>query len=280
MSSDTHASHAHATHAHATHSADPPDIPLERILEFWAGRASMGERAGTEDYHLTRLERAFIRTVVPAGSTVCDLGCGNAFTLCELASQHGCRGVGVDASAAMVEAGRALAAGQGVEDRVAVVHAELPHVPAGLGDFDAVLLQRCLICQGSRQAQRSTFRAAQALVRPGGVLVMLECSIEGNEATNALRALLSLPRIEPPWHTLFLHEAEVLRWQEPAFRIERFVHVSSTYHFVSRVLYARQAGDLGEPTRYDGHLNTIAMALPQEIGNFGPVKAWVWRRHA
>jgi hypothetical protein len=71
---------------------------------------------------------------------------------------------------------------------------------------------------------------------------------------------------------------EVKGWSSPQFYLERVVHISSTYHFLSRVVYAALARDSGEALQYDSKINLLARDLPQEIGEFGPVKACIWRK--
>jgi hypothetical protein len=71
---------------------------------------------------------------------------------------------------------------------------------------------------------------------------------------------------------------EVKSWSTPAFYLEKIIHVSSTYHFLSRVVNAKLASDSGETLNYDAAINLLAARLPQEIGEFGPVKACIWRK--
>ena len=71
---------------------------------FWGRRAALGERAGTDDVILKRLEIAELLRRVPVGSNVLDVGCGNGLTLIALAETNYCRGLGVDQSVEMIAA--------------------------------------------------------------------------------------------------------------------------------------------------------------------------------
>ena len=108
---------------------------------------------------------------------------------------------------------------------------------------------------------------------------MIESFNQGLERTNELRSRLGLERIEPPWHNVFLDETAVIRWATDEFRLEEKVAFSSTYHLLSRVVYARLAKDKGEELKYDSDINLLACELPP-IGDFGPVRLWLWRRRA
>jgi hypothetical protein len=106
---------------------------------------------------------------------------------------------------------------------------------------------------------------------------MIESSIQGLERTNALRELLQLERMDPPWHNVFLDEESVRAWGTDEFTLEEVIPFSSTYHLFSRVVYARLAADKGEELRYDSEINMLACRLPI-IGDFGPARLWHWRR--
>jgi hypothetical protein len=42
-------------------------------------------------------------------------------------------------------------------------------------------------------------------------------------------------------------------------------------------VYAKLATDRGEQMRYDSDINMLSLKLPP-IGDFGPVRLWVWQR--
>lgn len=102
--------------------------------------------------------------------------------------------------------------------------------------------------------------------------------MEGAEETNLLRHRLGLQSMDAPWHNLFFHLHEVKSWSTPSFYVEKVVHISSTYHLLNRVVNAKLTADSGEVLRYDAAINVLAAQLPQEIGEFGPVKACIWRK--
>ena len=70
---------------------------------------------------------------------------------------------------------------------------------------------------------------------------MIECFNEGSEETNLLRRRLGLEAMAAPWHNRFFNLHEVKSWSSPKFYVERVFHISSTYHFLSRVVYAKLA---------------------------------------
>jgi hypothetical protein len=89
---------------------------------------------------------------------------------------------------------------------------------------------------------------------------------------------LGLEGIEAPWHNLFLNVEKVYTLQTENFKIEELHHISSIYYFLSRCIYAKLAQQRREELVYDSEINLLSLYLPQEIGEFGPVKGWIWRK--
>ena len=249
-----------------------------KILRFWNDRASLGQLAGTNDFVLTEIEQRFLVDFIPPGIKVLDIGCGNGGSLVRLATEKGVSGVGFDFSEKMVETARAAIIENGLNERLSIHHRGVPPIPNEWGRFPVAYSQRCLINLKTAEAQREAVLSAAEVLEPGGTYIMLECFNEGSEATNCLRQRFGLERMTAPWHNLFLDLHEVKSWSAPAFYVERVMHISSTYHFLSRVVYAKLAQQSGETLRYDSAINRLAQELPQDIGEFGPVKACIWRK--
>lgn len=250
----------------------------DRALAFWDERSSLGETAGTNDFVLSRIEQSFLVARVPRASRVLDIGCGNGSSLLKLVSQSECTGVGFDFSMAMVNAAKEKAAALGVGDEVQWYQRRVPPVPLEWGAFDCAYSQRCFINVTDRELQKQAVLSVAETLVPNGVYLMVECFNEGAEETNLLRRRLGLDPLEAPWHNLFFDLHEVKSWSTPNFFVEDVVHLSSTYHFLSRVINAKLAADSGAPLRYDDPINLLAAELPQNIGEFGPVKACIWRK--
>jgi ubiquinone/menaquinone biosynthesis C-methylase UbiE len=250
----------------------------DKILEFWESRAKLGETAGTNDFILSRIERAFLCEMIPNAARVLDVGCGNGASLIQLGQERGCFGVGIDFSSAMVTEARVNIASAGLDKRFEIHEATLPPVPDKYGLFDVVYSQRCLINLRSPDEQCVAVQSVASVLKPGGKYLMIECSIDGSERTNVVREQVGLKPIDPPWHNLFLKEQDVASWGTADLIFEKLVHLSSTYNFLSRIVYAKLADQKNEPLRYDSEINVLATRLPRDIGEFGPVKAWIWRK--
>ncbi len=205
----------------------------DSIRDFWNERASLGVTAGTNDFMLTKIEQNFIAGMVPSQSRVLDIGCGNGTSLIRLAQENGCIGVGLDYAELMVNVARQMVIENGLQGKIEIHHRTIPPVPNEWGRFDVVLSNRCLINLRTVDEQKQAVQSVAPLLRKGGTYLMIECSVEGSEITNALREGLGLQRIEAPWHNLFMKNADVESWQTDNFYIEMLLHISSTYHFLS-----------------------------------------------
>ncbi|MGK7344878.1 MAG: class I SAM-dependent methyltransferase [Candidatus Nitrospinota bacterium M3_3B_026] len=238
----------------------------------------MKETAGTDDFILKQLELELLLREVPENSRVVDAGCGNGDTLIELAKKRGCSGAGFDFSEGMVALARENAQSKGLTDLLDFMEGELLVFPEQIGaGFDCAITERSLINLAGEKEQREAFSSIIGLLRPGGVYFMIESSAQGLERINKIRLSLGLEAINPPWHNVFLDEGSVSGWGGSAAELLEVIPFSSTYYFLSRVVYAKLAADEGEELRYDSDINLLSMRLPI-IGDFGPARMWKWHR--
>jgi len=252
-------------------------MTVESKLKFWQSRADLGDTAGTNDFPLKNLELELILQRVRPGSTVLDLGCGNGQTLLRLAQQNRCTGLGIDFSEKMVREAEAACKAAGCVEKLQFKIGSILNPPSAIGEYDYALTERSLINLDSLAQQQQAFLEIMRHVVRGGYYLMIESSIQGLERTNKLRQQLGLEKIDPPWHNLFIDEAAVLGWPTDEYLLEEVYPFTSTYHFLSRVVYAKLASDRGEELKYDSDINKLACKLPP-IGDFGPVRLWLWHR--
>lgn len=248
-------------------------------VDFWSDRAKLGDLSGSNDFMLKKLETQFIHEHLPKeGARVLDIGCGNGDTLIKAHEMYGCKGIGIDFSPGMVELSKQNA--EKYSDALDFLQADVRALPEDLGQFDAVYTQRCLINLDSPEEQKQAFDKIMSLVKPGGVYIMVENTVEGHDKTNAVRKSLGLQEMEIPWHNIYLKLEDVNKWETSEIQLEYFENISSTYHFMSRVVYAYLGEPDGSELKYDSEVNKLSLLLPRNIGDFGPVKGWVWRKHA
>jgi ubiquinone/menaquinone biosynthesis C-methylase UbiE len=252
-------------------------MPDEKILNFWDKRATQAKHPGSDDYMLKGLEIDQINEKIPVGASVLDIGCGIGDTLLGLAKTHNCSGVGVDFSKEMLSVAESARLKSPYKNQISFQFGELPDKLPELGLFDVILCQRCLINLQEYELQKKAFQILMTYLKSGGVFLMIESFIQGLNYTNECRKILDLEPIDPPWHNKFLDEEQIRTWGSNEYFLEKEIPFSSTYYFLSRVVYARLARDRGEELRYDSEINRISCKLPI-VGNFGSVRLWVWRK--
>jgi SAM-dependent methyltransferase len=104
-------------------------------------------------------------------SRVLDIACGRGGPALLLAEAFGCRVTGVERFGAFVEAARARAAEQGLEDRVEFVEADAAAFPIEEAAWDAALCLGATFVFGGLDA---TLEALVRAVRPGGFVAVGE----------------------------------------------------------------------------------------------------------
>jgi arsenite methyltransferase len=105
------------------------------------------------------------------GATVLDVGCGAGVTPCFLAKRYGCRVVGVDIRAKMVQRSEERARREGVADRVEFRVADAQDLPFENDLFDAVLTES--VTSFPEDQQRAVDEYVR-VTRPGGYVGLAE----------------------------------------------------------------------------------------------------------
>jgi SAM-dependent methyltransferase len=211
---------------------------------------------------------------------IVDVGCGNGYTLEQLAREH------VEASFTGFEFSpdlRALAQSR---------FAGIPNVAVYPGDirergftggrqFDVLLCQRVLINLMSSDDQRLALGNLIENVSSGGVLVFIEAFAKPLAALNAARAEFDLAPIPPAHHNLYLDDDF---FEHPLILPEQSEHTApsnflSTHYFVTRVLHPLLLAD--RPFQRNSHLvSFLSAALPPAVGDYGTLRFRTFRKVA
>ena len=108
-------------------------------------------------------------------SHILDLGCGPCGPLTYILAASGCRGVGIEQSAAALEIGRERAVALGVADRLSVLAADLDEpLPFERRSFDAAISIDVVLHLRNRQR---LFSEVARLLRPGGRFLLTDAGV-------------------------------------------------------------------------------------------------------
>lgn len=172
------------------------DAPLNRALR----EEAYGEDIGQHSWVTADELRADIARLCLSGSNcVLDLGCGPGGPLTFIAQTTGCVGVGLDVSAAAIDAARARSARANVAHLVTFRQTDLDE-PLDLEDasFDAVLSLDVILHLRDRAA---CFRSVKRMLKRRGRFLFTDASVLTGAVSNAEFALRSGPgrtKLVPP----------------------------------------------------------------------------------
>lgn len=249
----------------------------KKKMSFWNERANNAIHPGSDDFILKKIEINYINKHIQDGMKILDIGCGDGSTIFEIEKNKNITGIGLDFSSSMIE--KALKNQNNESSTIEFKQKSVLDISKQeFGEFDVVYTQRCLINLDSFDEQKKAIENIKNVLKNGGLYIMVESTVDGLNEINLLRSLLELEIILPPWHNTFFDIKEVHKLQTDDFKIIDFENISSTYSFLSRVVYAKIATQNNEEMRYDSEINMVATKLPQNIGNFGPVKGFIWQK--
>ncbi|MEK6806058.1 MAG: class I SAM-dependent methyltransferase [Pseudomonadota bacterium] len=209
--------------------------------------------------------------------TVCDVGCGNGFTLGVLAETFPrCTFVGVEKTPEL----RALARKRLEKFRnVQVIDGDIRD-PGFLGKqkADVLICQRVLINLMDRQDQTAALDNIVNAVAAKGCLLFLECFESSLANLNTARQEFDLNVIPPAHHNLYLSDLSHPRldpYRSKAWRMP--ANFLSTHYFVTRVLHPVIAGT-ARFKRNSEFVAFLSNALAPAIGEYAPLRLCAFRK--
>ena len=151
------------------------------VSRYWGGRAAGFDQGASHGVHNEVQHRAWLdllREVAgPPPLKVLDVGCGTGFLAMRMA-ELGHTAVGVDLSEDMLAEARRKTEGIGLPVTFQLGDAEAP--PPDGAPYDVILERHVL---WTLPQPREAMRAWQALLRPGGLLILIEGIFEMSDRT-------------------------------------------------------------------------------------------------
>lgn len=247
------------------------------VLEHWNKRATLAERAGSNDLVAKELEIKAISKHIKSGMVVAEFGCGNGTTALELLRQHDIELHCFDFSPAMIESARNLADEAGMAHRIHFEVGDVRNEPELGKKFDIIYSERMIINLPDWESQARAIRYLISQLNAGGRYLMCENSKVGLDHLNKLRVAAGLETISPPWHNVYLVDDLVALLETPGAKLVDVEPFSATYYFLSRVVNAWLAIKEGKQPSYDAPVNQLALELPP-FGDCAQGKLWIFER--
>lgn len=256
---------------------------LEQIREFWTQQASRhGQQpaASWSDAMVIEMEVRQILRYLSDGDHILDVGCANGYSTLQFASQRAVHIRGLDYIPEMIRQARnRLGAMTGALPGVAdFIEGDVTALPEPSGQYDKVVCIRVLINLGNWERQLQGLRECARVLRPGGMLLLSEATLQGWQRLNAFRREWRLPDIPMPRFNQYLDEAQVIQAVAPELRLRDLVNFASSYYVATRVLkplLAHACGPGIDAADPDMEWNRWSSQLPP-WGDYGTQKLFVF----
>ena len=158
---------------------------------------------------------------------------------------------------------------------------ELPYEDAA---FDVITSHRCLMALLDWDRQKQALDELHRVLKPGGILVLMEGTFDGLDRLNFFRRKFGLDEIEPDGRgrllTLKFHERELLEHVAPSWELVRTQRFGM-YYFLTRIVQPLLVAP--EAPSYDHELNRVARDIARvfpDLEHMGHLVGFVLRRRA
>ena len=257
----------------------------EQILDYWAEQAlTHGESpdASWSDTPVIGMEIAELSKHLCEGDWVLDIGCGNGYSTVQLARRHRISIRGLDATPDMIEtARRRLQAGaHELRGEVEFAVGDITALQESDGRYNKVIVVRVLINLATWGRQQTALRECARVLKPGGLLLASEATLQGWRSLNEFRAEWQLPPIPMPSFNTYLDEEKVVECLASSMNLVGIVNFASTYYVGTRVLKPLLAKALGLESKVPDpnmHWNRWFSQLPP-FGAYGTQKLFLFQK--
>lgn len=259
----------------------------EQIREFWVQQSrlhKLSPAASWSDRMVIEMEIRELLKHLEDGDRVLDVGCANGYSTVHLASQRKITIRGIDYVPEMIEQARLrLADPTLARQLVGSVEFDVGDITAlreTTAAYDKVIVVRVVINLGDWESQRKALSECARVLKPGGLLLLSEATLQGWNQLNRFRRQWGLPDIPMPPFNQYLDQERVVTAVSPALQLVELANFASTYFVGTRVLkplliQALEASiDIGDP---EMEWNQWWARLPA-WGDYGTQKLFVFRK--
>jgi 2-polyprenyl-3-methyl-5-hydroxy-6-metoxy-1,4-benzoquinol methylase len=258
---------------------------LEQIRKYWDLQATthgLSPTASWADQNVIDMEIRTISPYLQDGDEVLDIGCANGYSTVHYAMQHTIHIQGIDYVPEMIQ--NALVRLENIKDQL------IGQIEFSVGDilkielppqkFNKIISTRMVINVGDWANQLYVLRKCVQALRPGGLLLLSEATMQGWQRMNTFRAEWGLSPIPIPEFNNYLDESQLIGVLAPDMDFLEIVNFSSTYFVGTRVfkpLIAQlnhMAEKIADPLM---EWNRWFAQLPS-IGDYGTQKLFVFRK--
>jgi ubiquinone/menaquinone biosynthesis C-methylase UbiE len=224
---------------------------FDQINAFWTEQAKKHGQSPTaswSDHRIIEMEIREILTYLDDKDRVLDVGCANGYSTIQFAAGKDISIRGVDYIPEMIEQAdirldslrnRLMGAAEfGVDN---ALNLNEPN-----DTYDKVIVIRVIINLHDWSLQLEGLRECIRVIKPGGLLLLSEATIQGWQRLNALRREWGLADIPIPAFNSYIDKEQLIEAVSHDLELVKVVNFSSTYYIGTRVLKPLLAKLLGE----------------------------------
>jgi len=183
---------------------------------FWTNRTEPGSQ---NDQLFQELSSHAIMRFLKPDYIALNVGCGNGYAFdkyCEITKKM----VGMDYSSIAIDKANECHKSLVHQDKAEFLIGDLLELQPNLvGNFDAVISERCLCNLDTEDKQKKALTLIGEYLKPDGIAIICEPSLQGYDAVDQVRGEFGLEPIKRHWHNLLINEKifteiETLREQE------------------------------------------------------------------
>jgi SAM-dependent methyltransferase len=258
---------------------------IDEIRNFWKQQAiehGQSPSASWSDQSVIEMEVSEILTRLEDGDRVLDIGCANGFSTVQFAAQKHIEILGQDYIPEMIEQAKKRLAGLAgrLAGRVAFDVGNITALDHPAESFDKVVVIRVVINLGEWPNQLRGLKECARVLKPGGLLLLSEATVQGWKQLNAFRNEWGLGDIPMPPFNNYLDQGRVIEETSSMLELVSLVNFASSYYVGTRVLkplLSQALGNLVAVADPNLHWNRWFSSLPA-AGDYGTQKLFVFRK--
>lgn len=258
---------------------------LDQIRGYWAQQAvEHGQSPAVSWSDLSVIEME-IRELLPylvEGDRVLDIGCANGYSVIQFAAQRSITIRGLDFIPEMIAEARARLGKviSGLRGAVDFDVGDITELNEPDDTYDKVVVIRVIISLRDWPRQVQALQECVRVLKPGGLLLLSEATLQGWRQLNAFRREWGLPEIPMPPFNRYLDQDDVCDVVAPRLELVKLANFASTYYVGTRVLKPLLAQALGatvDVANPNMEWNRWFAQLPA-VGDYGTQKLFVFRK--
>ncbi|MFC1881665.1 class I SAM-dependent methyltransferase [Thermodesulfobacteriota bacterium] len=216
-------------------------LTLEEIKNVWTARAeehTNSHKASWSDKYAIELETQAIGKYLREGERILDIGCANGYSTLQYGIQKNISIRGIDYIPEMIE--------QAMRNKEAVANFLLGTVDFKVDNvlnfheknetYEKVVATRVIINLGDWENQAKGLSECMRVLKPKGMFLLSEATLQGWTSLNKFRREWHLPDIPMPEFNNYMDKAQVVKYLASHAELIDIINFSSTYYVGTRIL--------------------------------------------